>query len=159
MRTIVAGLMLLLLTACATTTTSGPRMGTVTLDPESLVTQLLKLPGAVVIKDPLQFSYPDQSLFGVGAVLPLPGGTKVLDPLGDFFLSNPGLNWQVDVQMQTGHGVEYDQTLAEKRSELLATYLLSKGVALEGLHFQPAAGESESLIFTLKLPSNTANQK
>ncbi len=154
MRTFVAGLMVLFLVAC--TPASAPRA--VTLVAVNLVQQLETLPGAVVTKDPLQFSYPDQSLFGAGAVLPLPGGTKVLDPLADFFLSNPGLNWLVDVRVWTGYGVDYDQTLAEKRSELLATYLLSKGVALDGIHFQPAAAERESLLFTLTSPSDTANQ-
>ncbi len=154
MKKVVIGILLLLLTACAA---SAPRV--VKYDRDVLLAQLAQLPGAAVTGgDAVQFSYPDGAMFGVGAVLPLPGGTGLLDPLADFFLRNPGLPWSVDVQVKTAHGVDYDQNLAEKRSELLATYLLSKGVQLEDLHFQPATALEESLVFSLKLPTETFNQ-
>lgn len=155
MRKILAGLILTLLLSCATS--GGPRP--VVFDRATIITQLSTLPGAVVQSDGvLQFSYPEQALFGAGAVLPLPGGSKLLDPLAAFFLRHPGLLWQVDIQVGTGYGTAYDQALAEKRSELLATYLLSKGVDLAGLQFQPAATKEESLVFILNLPQKAAKQ-
>lgn len=154
MKKVVAGILLLLLMACAT---SAPRV--VKYDREALLAQLAQLPGvAVLAGEGVQFSYPAESMFGVGAVLPLPGGTGLLDPLAEFFLRNPGLPWSVDVRVKTDHGVDYDQMLAEKRSELLATYLLSKGVTLTDLYFQPAAASEQALIFTPKLPSPMAKQ-
>ena len=147
MNRLVLGI-LLLLTACAA---SGPQA--VKLDPAQLQAQLERLPGARVSSlEPLRFSYPDQTMFGAGAVLPLPGGTALLDPLADFIRRNPSLDWRVDLQVETAYGTAYDQNLAEKRSELLATYLLSKGASLQKLHFHPEAAAGPPLIFTLTPP-------
>ena len=155
MKRLLAGLLLLLLSACAAA--NGPRP--VAVDAESLVAQIRQLPGAVLRENPLQFSYPEQAMFGVGAVLPLPGGTGTLNPLADFFLRNAGLVWQVEVPVQTEHGSEYDQALAEKRSELLASYLLYKKVDLSTLHFQPEAAAGEPLVFTLQTPITDGKAK
>lgn len=155
MKKIFAGLVLLLLTSCIPP--SGPPP--VKFDRVALSAQLAELPGVRVSPDAeLQFSYPAQSLFGFGAVLPLPGGTRLLDPLAAFLLRNPGLRWQVDVQVKTEYGTDYDQTLAEKRSELLATYLLIKGVDLGELQFQPAAATVDALVFTLDQAQKTVKQ-
>lgn len=143
MRYLLLGL-LLLLGACAPVKTAAPAKG------ESLLPQLLQLPGAVVATAATPgFSYPDQVMFARYAVLPMPGGPKLLNPLAQFLIQNPQLSWQVEVRAQTTYGADYDQLLAEKRSELLASYLLSKGVDLHALSFQPIAGPGEQLIFTL----------
>ena len=97
-------------------------------------------------------------MYASGAVLPLPGGTSLLDPLAAFFQRNPGLSWRVDVKAATVHGSAYDQNLAEKRSELLATYLLSKGVALAELDFIPEAGPGQPLVFTLTSSQQAAKK-
>ena len=147
----VVGILLLLLTAC---TGSVPQV--VKFDRETLLAQIATLPGVEISADqPLRFSYPEQSMFGTGAVLPLPGGVGLLDPLADFLQRNPALNWRVDVRVQTKYGIDYDQTLAEKRSELLATYLLSKGVTLTDLAFYPEAAVGTPLVFTLNLPAQS----
>lgn len=146
---------LLLLASCAPASRPQPA----TFDLGSLPAQLASLPGAVVDEEGgIKFSYPDQSMFGEGAVLPLPGGIKLLDPLADFFLRSPGLVWKIDVQTHTEYGPDYDQTLAEKRSELLATYLLSKEVDLRGLQFHPLAAAGDALVFTLNQPQQAAQQ-
>lgn len=154
MNRVVVGILLLLLSACAA---SGPQP--VKFDRELLLVQLTTLPGVQITADrPVQFSYPAQSMFGTGAVLPLPGGVRLLDPLASFFQRNPGLSWRVDVQVQTEYGIDYDQSLAEKRSELLASYLLSKGVPLEDLTFHPEAADGPPLVFTLNLPQQAVKQ-
>ena len=151
MRYLFAGL-LLLLTSCAPAKPAGQ------LNVDQLLPQLSQLPGAVVAAtEPASFSYPAEVMFGSYAVLPMPGGPKLLNPLAGFLKQNPQLRWQVDVRAQTGYGENYDQALAEKRSELLATYLLSKGVALQGLYFQPSAAAGDQLEFTLKASEATAN--
>ncbi len=151
MKYLLAGL-LLLLASCA------PPKSARQTAVDQLLPQLSQLPGAVVAAtEPPSFSYPDQVMFGSYAVLPMPGGPKLLNPLAVFLKQHPQLRWQVDVRAQTGYGVEYDQSLAEKRSELLATYLLSKGVALQGLYFQPAAASGDQLVFTLKPDEATSN--
>lgn len=155
MKWFVIAFVVLLLISCVPLEGARPRQA----DQEAIAAQLDRLPGVLVQRqNGLQFSYPEQSMFGAGAVLPLPGGTGLLDPLAEFLLRNAGLVWQVDVQAHTGHGAVYDQTLAEKRSELLASYLLSKGVELNFLNFQPTAAEEDLLIFTLLQPQEAANR-
>lgn len=152
MRTFVVGMLFLLLAGCAAGVAPVKEV-----DRGSLLEQLALLPGAAIENgEPLQFGYPGAALFGSAAVLPLPGGTGVLDPLADFFLRFPELSWDVEVRARTAYGEDYDQNLAEKRSELLATYLLSRGVNLQRLYFSPLAGEGEPLIFTLQQPSTLA---
>jgi outer membrane protein OmpA-like peptidoglycan-associated protein len=155
----LSGLLLLLLLSC--TPPGGPAPGPVPeqVDKASILTQLAALPGVLIDSgDRLSFSYPDQAMFAAGAVLPLPGGTRVLDPLAAFLLRNPDLVWRVDVRAATRYGEDYDQNLAEKRSELIATYLLKKGVGLHNLHFHPAAVTGEPLVFTLNLSPGATNQ-
>ncbi len=146
--------LLLLLSACTATAPPSVKNDSVTL-----LEQLAALPGARVdAEEPLRFSYPEQTMFAAGAVLPLPGGPALLDPLAAFFQRNPGLSWRVDVRVATAHGSDYDQNLAEKRSELLATYLLSKEVALAELSFHPEAGPGQPLEFTLTEPLPAAKK-
>jgi len=145
---------LLLLSACTATAPSN-----VISDSVPLLEQLAALPGARVdVEEPLRFSYPEQTMFAAAAVLPLPGGLAMLDPLAAFLRRNPGLNWRVDVRVTTAHGSDYDQNLAEKRSELLATYLLSREVALADLNFHPEAGSGQPLEFTLTEPRPAASK-
>jgi outer membrane protein OmpA-like peptidoglycan-associated protein len=143
MRYLLAGL-LLLLVSCAPPKSSKP------IDRETLLPQLSQLPGVVAsATEPLSFGYPEQVMFGSRAVLPMPGGPQLLNPLAQFLKQHPQTLWQVDLRVQTIYGAEYDQTLAEKRSELLASYLLSKGVNLQSLYFQPSFADGDPLVFTL----------
>lgn len=143
MRYLLAGLLLLLL-SCA------PPKSAKQVDGGTLLPQLSQLPGVVVASaEPLSFSYPEQVMFGTHAVLPMPGGPKLLNPLAQFLKQHPQLPWQVDIRVQTIYGAEYDQLLAEKRGELLASYLLSKGVTLQSLYFQPSVTDGDPLVFTL----------
>ena len=136
----------LLLSACA------PAKSTKQTNTDTLLPIVSQLPGAVVTTaEGFRFSYPEQVMFGTHAVLPMPGGPKLLNPLAEFLKQNPELVWLIDVRVQTIYGLEYDQALAEKRSELLASYLMSKGVDLQNLSFQPATEEGAQLVFTLKL--------
>ncbi len=139
----------LLLAACAPAPSSPPQAAPQQVDLAGVRQQLARLPGAEVQEQPLAFSYPGQVLFGDGAVLPMPGGPKLLDPLAAFLKQNRQLVWQVEVRAETEQGPAYDQTLAEKRSELLASYLLSKGAELKNLHFQPEASAGAPLSLLL----------
>jgi outer membrane protein OmpA-like peptidoglycan-associated protein len=141
-------LLLILLAACAPAPSGSPKAPQ-QVDLSGLRQQLALLPGVEVQEEPLAFSYPEQVMFGKGAVLPMPGGPTLLDPLAAFLKHNPQLVWQVEVRAQTDQGQAYDQALAEKRSELLATYLLSKGAELKNLHFQPRASAGVPLELRL----------
>ena len=135
---------LLLLGGCATSNT-GPAAY------QPLRNALTQLPGAVPTAGEIPaFGYPGQVMFGTHAVLPMPGGPKLLNPLAEFLQQNSSFDWLVDVRVQTIHGADYDQLLAEKRSELLASYLQSKGVNLYKLHFQPSTDDGDQLVFTVK---------
>lgn len=114
--------------------------------PDQLRARLALLPGAEVSGEGvIVVRYPGESLFASGAVLPLPGGAAVLDPLADLLRSFPQLRWQGTVRAGTaGHG-EYDLALAEKRTELLNRYFARRGVALEQLTLRPEASSGPSL--------------
>ena len=143
-------ILLLLLVSCA------PPKSATQSNRDNLLPQVSQLPGAVVANgEPLSFGYPAQVMFGTHAVLPMPGGPKLLNPLAEFLKQNPQVPWLVDVRVQTIYGDEYDQALSEKRSELLANYLLSKGVDLHNLYFQPSSSEGDQLVFTLKKTAAT----
>lgn len=157
MQYLLAGL-LLLLVSCAPATTVRQANSEKQVNSEKLLVPLSQLPGVVAsATEPLSFSYPEQVMFGTHAVLPMPGGPKLVNPLAQFLKQNPQLSWQVDIRVRTIYGVAYDQALAEKRSELLASYLLSKGVNLQNLHFQPTAAAGDQLVFTLKALETKAN--
>ena len=160
MRLLVWLLLMALLAACtpgggvpapaevrAPAAAKGPQPGQVDL--AALTLQLEQLPGVEVQPQPLTFRYPQERLFGTGAVLPLPGGPPLLDPLARFLRQQPGLRWQVKVRARTDLGRAYDQALAEKRSALLARYLLSKGAELRQLDLQPAAEAGAPVEFIL----------
>ncbi len=147
--------LMVLLVGCVPQPTKKPEAK---IDVTTMTQQLIQLPGvSIPTGQPISFSYPEQVMFGTGAVLPMPGGPKLLEPLAEFLKQNPGAKWDVVVRAQTIHGVEYDQALAEKRSELLASYLLSKGVELGRLSFQPDTADGDPLVFTLSLPTRTDN--
>jgi hypothetical protein len=145
--------LLLLLTACVADSSRTKK-----IDPALVLAQLAQLPGVTIeSSQPPQFSYPEQTMFADGAVFPLPGGTPLLEPLALFLTSTSG-SWRADVRAKTTYGPEYDQLLAEKRSELLATYLSKKGVDLQLVTFYPQAAEGPPLTLTLILPPGAADQ-
>lgn len=144
MKLICLVLATILVTACV-----APQQGTVPGDPK-LLTELRRLPGAVVGDDGLLVSYPDDSLFGEGAVLPLPGGMTVLTPLIDTFLRNPGLRAEATVR-SSGHTVEYDRILAGKRKEFLEKIFRSRGLDETRIRISPDGGEGAP--FSLQLQS------
>lgn len=153
-RYLLLGVICLTLAACAPAPGGSAKMPAAA----DLQRQLQALPGAEIIAGPeeLAFRYPQQRMFGPGAVLPLPGGSALLDPLADFLKKHPQSSWRVDLPVQSGYGSDYDLALAEKRGELLASYLLSEGVELQRLSFQPRVGPGEPLTFVLLPPQPAA---
>lgn len=144
----MAAVMMILLVSCAAPGPQQPKF-----DPALLLDQLSQLPGAQILdRDNIVFSYPNSELFAPEAVLPLPGGTRLLDPLSDFFQTHKTLTWRVDVRAETARDKGYDQLLAEKRAELLKNYLQNKGLNSAGFTFYPAAEKGHPLIFSLNLP-------
>jgi len=135
--------------------------------PSQAVTELAQwlkgfeaLPGATLatVEGRPALYYAGETLFAQGAVLPLPGGGALLDPLAEAMRSTPGGRWQVKVAAHSGEGPAYDQRLAAKRGELLMIYLTRRGVERERLEvvvdlaaeapvtlvFQPSDGGSNS---------------
>ena len=118
----------LLLSGCVAST--GPAKPKV--DVETLHQQLLLLPGAVIDLNTLTVAYPGDVLFASGAVLPLPGGMEVLDPLMSWMLRSDEIIGTALVR-STGHAADYDQALAEKRRELLERLFQNRGLTSDRL--------------------------
>jgi hypothetical protein len=107
------------------------------------------LPGAVVSEDGLQISYPDNSLFAEGSVLPLPGGMAVLEPLVN--LLNNNRQFKVAVMVRSnGHDEEYDKLLATKRMHLLETIFINRGLEKERLQMSVVTGAGAPLELALQ---------
>ncbi|NIQ96569.1 MAG: hypothetical protein GWN87_22025, partial [Desulfuromonadales bacterium] len=84
-----------------------------------------ELPGATISADGMQISYPDNSLFAEGSVLPLPGGMAILDPLIDFLMAKPELTIAGTVR-SAGHKEDYDRLLAARRLEILTAIFTNR---------------------------------
>lgn len=127
------------LAACAPTTKSSKP--TAEAVPQ-LTIDMVALPGGTMSAEtPPVISYPEQALFGPGAVMLLVGSQAILDPLAEMLKSQPGWRWEATVRAVSAYGGDYDQDLAEGRAQLLEKYLTYRGVAPGTLSFQALAGE------------------
>lgn len=100
----------------------------------------------------LRITYPQESLFSSGAVLPFAGGAEALDPLAALLRDYPQITWAANVRAATAHGADYDLALARKRSELLQRYLRNSGVAAGQVTWKESRGEGIPLELTQLLP-------
>lgn len=131
----------LLLTGCVAVT--GP--GTSQIDVEVLNQQLLELPGAVVDLNTMTVAYPGDVLFAPGSVLPFPGGMEVLEPLMNWMLQSAEITGEARVR-SSGHSVDYDRTLAEKRRELLERVFRNRGITSDRLKLIVDVSEGPPLV-------------
>lgn len=140
MKPCIIALLLVLLAACAAPRPKAPPVFQPTVAaPEALQSALAALPGAEALDGEIGIRYPGEVLFAAGAVLPLPGGLKLLDPLAEVLLAHPGNAWTLRVRAATVHGRDYDLELAEGRATLLQRFLARRGVAAERLEWQVEA--------------------
>ena len=148
-------LFLFLLSGCVAST--GPV--SVRLDVNALHQQLLALPAAEVDLETLTVSYPGEVLFASGSVLPLPGGMEVLDPLMSWMLQDESIYGEASIR-SSGHTVEYDRTLAEKRLELLTLLFKNRGVTAEKLELiiDENAGAPLEIQFKLRRPATSSGE-
>ena len=132
---------------------------------DTLSQQATTLPAAQVstATGKLTITYPQESLFSTGSVLPLAGGAEALDPLATLLQSYPQATWDAQVRAATSNGAEYDLTLANKRRELLQRYLRHGGVADERISWQAKSGDGIPLELTLRplqpLPGSSSGVK
>jgi outer membrane protein OmpA-like peptidoglycan-associated protein len=132
---------------------------------EKLQQEATTLPAAQVstATGSLIITYPQESLFATGAVLPLAGGAEALDPLAALLRAYPQASWDARVRAVTSNGADYDLTLAQKRSELLQRYLRHAGVADNRVSWQASSGDGIPLELTLRplqpLPESSAGVK
>ncbi len=103
----------------------------------ALEVALAALPGAVPApsEGAAGVAYPTGSLFAQRAVLPMPGGPRLLEPLVELLKRYPQQRWRFLVSARTGEGAAYDERLARQRRVLLERYLRSRAVALEQIEF------------------------
>lgn len=128
------------------------------IDLVALRSELAALPGCRVEKgEPLALSYPGEVLFADAAVLPLPGGPALLDPLAEFLLTHPELRWHGTVQAHTGFSAGYDARLARKRAGTLLRYLMQRGVPADRVTLEGQEGEGPPLRLVLQAPAQEEN--
>jgi len=122
---------------------------------EELEQRLAAVPGGTVARQPdrLELRFADGTLFAHDAVLPLPGGKSVLDPLAALLRDYPQVPWRLVVAAATDHGEDYNRHLAEKRSELLQKYLQRHGVAPGSVEMVPDVGHEQPVTLVYPLPS------
>ena len=137
----------LLLSACAQNA-GGPGKGT-PMNAQLLRNELAAIPGAVVTEEPLRVRFPVGALFAQQALLPMPGGVEVLDPLAAV-LQKSQRNWLLKLRASTGEGAEYDAKLAAERAVVLKTYLTAAGVRPESLEFTSVAEPGDPLELHLQ---------
>ncbi|WP_305041498.1 hypothetical protein [Geoalkalibacter sp.] len=148
MQRLIAAALLALLTACAApTTTPAPSAPAAPLavPVATLVPALAALPGAEALEGEVGVGYPGEVLFAAGAVLPLPGGLELLDPLAEVLHAHPGNRWSLRVRAATEHGKDYDLALAEGRAGLLQRFFTRRGISAERLDWQVAAEDGAPL--------------
>ncbi len=133
--------MLLFLSACAVPSEKPPEL--------SRQAVADALPGAVVSEDGLTISYPGNSLFAEGSVLPLPGGMAVLEPLANLLNINRQFKVLVAVR-SSGHAEEYDKVLATKRMQLLETIFINRGLEEARLQMRALTGAGAPLELVLQ---------
>lgn len=138
--------------------TSGPTDSRVDVD--LFQQRLLALPGGVVDTKRLVVTYPGDVLFASGSVLPFPGGMDLLDPLINLFLEAEQISAELRIR-SAGHSADYDQTLAEKRQELLQRQFLNRGVAAERLTWivDNNPGAPVEIRFQLNRPATSSGKK
>ena len=104
------------------------------------------LPGVVLGSGPeLVVTYPEETLFSPGAVLPLAGGTARLDPLAQMLAAHPELSWQGTVRVAPTADPGYDQQLAAERAALLTRYFRRRDLDDSRLHLAAAVEAGPSL--------------
>jgi len=133
--------------------------------PTELQQRMAEIPGGAVVGVPgrVELRFANGTLFEREAVLPLPGGKAVLDPLAALLRDYPQAAWQLEVAADTEHGVDYNRRLAEKRSELLQKYLQRRGVATGSVEVVTGVGREEPVVVVYPLPpggssSSTGNE-
>jgi hypothetical protein len=111
----------------------------------ALRAELAKLPGAQVAdSEPLIVKFPAGTLFADGAVLPMPGGTGLLDALAAL-VKDSNLFWQLKLRAAPGKGAAYAQSFAAQRVLVLQTYLRNSGIDLRNLQFVALAEDGVPL--------------
>lgn len=103
----------------------------------SLKQSLAGLPGGEVVEvdGHPAVAYRHGELFAPIAVLPLPGGTEVLEPLAELLKEFSGQRWQFLVAARTEQGRDYDVRLAQQRQVLLERFMRKSGVDLQNIEF------------------------
>ncbi|MBE0503254.1 MAG: hypothetical protein IBX46_03910 [Desulfuromonadales bacterium] len=121
---------------------------------EKLLQQASVLPIArvTITAGRLTIAYPQESLFATGAVLPLAGGAEALDPLAALLRNYPQAIWDARVLAATNHGADYDLALAQKRQELLQSYLRNAGVAAAQVIWLAESGDGIPVELILRPP-------
>lgn len=72
-------------------------------------------------------------LFDTGKYTLKPGAREKLAKIGGIILAHPGLKLQVEGHTDSVGGDEYNQRLSEQRAESVRSYLVSEGVAADGI--------------------------
>lgn len=92
----------------------------------------------------MTLSYPTESIYSKGAVLPKQAGLACLENLADWLKSTPQRGWQIKVSGEEGFGFD-PLALAGKRQELLQRFFERKGLQQQNWSWQTEAGQELQL--------------
>ncbi len=136
-RFLLAGVILLALSGCAVQ----PQTST----PATSV-KLANLPCAETSRETnaMTISYPAETLYQNGAVLPKQTGLACLEALAGGLSSVPLSRWQATVSAEEGYGFDPLQ-LAGKRQELLQRFFARKGIETKDWQWQTEIGQGQQL--------------
>jgi len=141
-RLLFAGITLSTLCACAAQPGNTPD-GTIPAATKTPAVQVASLPCAEVNStESITISYPTETIYRNGAVLPKEEGLACLEVLSDWLKSMPQSRWQVTVSGEAGYGFD-PLALAGKRQELLQRFFTRKGLELKDWQWQTASGAGE----------------
>lgn len=127
------------------------------VDLQQLRQRLGALPGVTLVQreDEVLARYDGETLFSRGAALPFPRGSELLDPLAGLMRETVIGFWRLEVSAEAGEGESYDRVLAEKRREILNTYLVRRGLASD--RFEVVAGPGEAPLSVIYRPAGSSS--
>jgi len=140
--------LLLLVTGCqmlAPKTPKAPVKAPITYRQE-----IKRLPGTTLGHDGLQAFYAEGGLFAAGAVLPMPGGMEMLQPLIDWLHANQTLSVAAIVRAD-GADKAAAQQLAETRKQLLERVFANRGLTGERIEWTVEVGAGAPLELKFQL--------
>jgi len=155
-RILALPVLLLFVTGCQTLAPKTPKAPVKA--PITYRQEIKRLPGATLGHDGLQALYAEGGLFAAGAVLPMPGGMEMLQPLIDWLHANRTLAVVAIVRADEADQ-KAAQQLAETRKQLLKRVFANRGLTSERIEWRVEVGTGAPLELKFQLIDGSSSGK